>query len=322
MPEVLEDFSLQKNQTEKKKGSIHKIGVVGCGSMGQEICRLSSQFGLDVVFVDLTDELVAASLESIAHQLDIEINKWGMTQSEKKLILSRINGATQYAILKDCDLVIEAINTRKKGASLEERKEVFSKIEEVVCEECVIASNTSTLMISDLAADLRVAERAVGMHFIAPASKVKIVEVVRGLKTSDDAYDMVLKFAKMVGREVIPTFESPGNISTRLIVSLINEACNVLMEGVASVEDIDKTMRYGFGLQFGPLELADRIGLDNLVKWMDNLYMEFGEAQFKASPIIKRLVRSGQTGRKADRGFYRYEAGKCEGNNVICSEIK
>lgn len=249
------------------------------------------------------------------------IDRWGLTESEKRAILSRIQGTTDYSKIAECNLVMETISSNKPGTSLELRKEVFRKIEEHVSPDAVITSNISTLMISDLSSTLKYPERAVGLHFMIPPT-VKVVEVVKGLRTSEEAYDFVCRFAKMIGKKVVTVNESPGNISTRLIVTLINEACEVLMEGVASIENIDDTMKIGYGLQFGPFELADRIGLDKILKYMDNLYQEFGLQKFKASPIIKRLVRANNLGRKTGKGFYKYERETKVSQNITCTEIK
>jgi len=195
-------------------------------------------------------------------------------------------------------------------------------VEEFVSPETVLTSNNSTLMISDIAGSLKHPERAVGLHFITPASTVKIVEVVRGFETNDTSYDFVIKFARMIEKTPITLNESPGHISSRLIVPLINEACDLIMEGVSSVQAIDLTMKMGYGLLFGPFELADRIGLDKLLKWMDNLYAEFGNQHYKPSPIIKRLVRAGYFGKKNGRGFYKYEGGKIIGQAISATEFK
>ncbi|UCG28031.1 MAG: 3-hydroxyacyl-CoA dehydrogenase family protein [Bacteroidales bacterium] len=319
MTENLEDYALQKQ--EHKKGSLKQVGIIGCGTMGQEIAIVTSQHGIDVVFVDLTEERIEEVFIEISKSLDEVISKWGMTKSEKKAILSRIAGSTDYSSIKDCDLVIETINSRKPGTNIESRKDVFRKVEAVVRRDTVIASNTSTLNITDLASVLEYPDRAVGFHFLSPASSVKLAEVVKGLKTSEESYDFVIKFAKMVEKKVITLHESPGNISTRLIVTLINEACETLMEGVASTQCIDETMKLGFGLQFGPLEMADRIGLDKVIKWMDNLYQEFGELNFKPNPVLKRLYRSGHIGKKSGTGFYKYKDGKVVGETVVCPEF-
>ncbi len=319
MSEVLEDYAL--NEKLRKKESLRKVGIVGCGSVGQEIARIVSQSGIDVVFVDVSEERVNEIFLDINRQLDMIIDRWGLTESEKRAILSRIQGTTDYSKIAECNLVMETISSNKPGTSIELRKEVFRKIEENVSPDAVITSNISTLMISDLSSTLNFPERAVGLHFMIPPT-VKVVEVVKGLRTSEEAYDFVCRFAKMIGKKVVTVNESPGNISTRLIVTLINEACEVLMEGVASIESIDNTMKIGYGLQFGPFELADRIGLDKILKYMDNLYQEFGLQKFKASPIIKRLVRANNLGRKTGKGFYKYERDTKVSQNITCTEIK
>lgn len=320
MSEVLEDYALHEKL--QRKGSLQKIGIIGCGSVGQEITRIVSRAGLDVVFIDLNEERVLEIFLSLNQQLDEIIDRWGLTESEKRAILSRIKGSTDYNDLRDCNLVMETISSNKPGTSIELRKEIFKKIEEYVTDETVITSNISTLMISDLSSVLKRPERAVGMHFMTPPSTVKIVEVVKALNTNQQSYEMVCRFANMIGKKVITINESPGNISTRLIVTLINEACEALMEGVASVENIDDTMKFGYGLQFGPFELADRIGLDKILKYMDNLYQEFGLHKFKASPIIKRLVRAHNLGRKTGKGFYIYDNGKKASQNITITEIR
>jgi 3-hydroxybutyryl-CoA dehydrogenase len=321
MVERLEDFSLSK--TLLNKGALQKVGIVGCGSMGQEIAKNISQHGFDLVFVDVDDKSVAAALAGITKLLDDEIMKWGMTQSEKRLILSRIKGTTDYQDLSDCDIVLETINSKKPGTSIELRKEIFKKIEKVVRRDTVIASNTAVLMISDLASGLEYPDRAVGLHFLSPADRVKILEVVRSARTSDEAYDLVCKFVTMLEKKVVKLIESPGNISTRMIVVEINQACEILMEGIASVEDIDETMKASLGHQYGPFELADRVGLDKVMKWMDGLYNEFGGSIYKTSPVIKRLVRTNYLGKASGIGFYKYDAnGKITGHTITCPEIK
>lgn len=307
MAESLEDYSLRRSVEQKKKGGLKKVGIVGCGNMGQQIVRLISQQGLDVVFIDLSAERINQIKKDIEAALDRVINKWGLTESEKRAIMSRIRGSTDYNDISDCQMVIETVNIKTRASSIPLRMEVLRKIESVVGEDTIIASNNATLMISDLASVLKKPERAVGLNFITPASKVRIVEVIRGLQTSDYTMDFTVRFIKSLDKKPITLVESPGNISTRLFVPLINEACELLMEGVASVSCIDETMKLGFGLQLGPFELADRVGIDKVQKWMDNLYQEFGSDKFKPSPIIKRLVRANQLGRKVSKGFYTYE---------------
>jgi 3-hydroxybutyryl-CoA dehydrogenase len=320
MAELLEDYAL--TQKIQKKGSIQKVGIIGCGQMGQEICRIVSKFGMDAVFMDISEEKVKLIYEKIRQQLDDEVNQWGLTEGDKKAIMSRIKGTTDYNDLADCDLVLESVNSKNPGSNLDLRKDVFRRIESVVGPEAIITSNNSTLMISEIAAVLDKPERAIGLHFMSPAMTIKIVEVVKGIETSPKTFETVCKFAKMIDRKVITISESPGHISTRLIVTLINEACELFMEGVASVEAIDKIMKQGYGMQLGPFELADKIGLDKVVKWMDNLYQEYSLQKFKASPVIKRLVRANYHGRKSNKGFYKYENGKIVGETIMSAEFR
>ncbi len=317
--EPIEEYALR--QKVKKKGSLQKVGLIGCGNMGQEIAHLVARNGINVEFIDLSDNRVAEVFLELNQTLDDAIDEWGLTVGEKKAILSHIHGSTDYNNIYDCDIVIETINNRKPGTGLELRKEVFKKIEVVVRDDAIIASNTSTLVVSDLASVLKHPERAVGLHFLPSVISGGVVELVQGMYTNRKSVEFVDKFARTIGKRVIPLIESPGNVSTRLIIVLINEACETLMEGVASATNIDVIMKLGFGLQFGPLEMADRIGLDKVIKWMNNLYQEFAERKFKPSPIIKRLYRLGYLGRESGQGFYIYEKGRIKGETITCPEI-
>lgn len=308
MSERLEDFSLGKSM--QSKGTIQKVGIVGCGTMGQELSVLISQSGIDVAFIDVSDERILDVLRRIEAMLDDRISRWGLTNSEKKVILSRIKGSTDYTTIADCDVVFETVNSKKKGTSLELRQQIFKKIESVVSPEAVIASNTATLMISEISSVLTHPHRAMGLHFFSPVNKVKIIEAVRSVYTSDETYATVSKLALLIGKKLINVNESSGNISTRMLVPLINEACEILMEGIATVSDIDETMKETSGLQLGPFEMADRIGLDKLLKWMENLYIEFGDQKYKPSPVLKRMVRANLFGRRVGEGFYLYKGNK------------
>jgi 3-hydroxybutyryl-CoA dehydrogenase len=316
----LRDFSL--GDKLKIKGKINTIGIVGCGSVGQGVTLLVARYGMEVVFVDLSQERVDEIFVSLEAQLDDEINHWGITTSEKRLVLSRIKGTDNFANLKNCDIVIETISSRKKGTEIDLRKDVFRRIEEVVSDTTIISSNISTLMISDLAAVLKKPDRAIGIHFIEPVNKTSIVEVVDSIKSSEVAHEKVMRFCKMINKKGICLHESPGNISTRMIVPIINEACEILMEGVASIPDIDLTMRVTLGHNVGPFELADKIGLDKVMKYMENLYTEYGNAKYKTSPVIKRLVRANYLGKYVGRGFYTYDGDKKVSNNITCAIIR
>ncbi|MBM4159328.1 MAG: 3-hydroxyacyl-CoA dehydrogenase family protein [Ignavibacteria bacterium] len=313
MAEKLEDFAISKKLTTKSS-MLNKVGIVGCGSMGQDIAILVSGKGIEVIFIEKTDEKVKESMKNIADKLDEMINRWGLTSGEKRAILTRISGSTDFKILKGCGLVIEAIMTKGPVTEIVRAKQdVFKKIESAVSATSVIATNSSAIAISELSTVLDHPERAAGIHFLAPAQTVKVIEVTKSLKTSDEAIKIIEKFAKMIGKTIINVHESPGSLSTRLIITLINEACEIFMEGVGWIEDIDEVLKSGYGLQLGPFELADKIGLDKLLVWMDILYSEFGDRKYKASPVIKRLVRSNHLGRSAGEGFYKYIDGKKEG---------
>lgn len=308
MSERLEDFSLGKSM--QSKGTIQKIGIVGCGTMGQELSVLISQAGIDVAFIDISESRVTEILKRIEKQLDDRISRWGLTNSEKKVILSRIKGSTDYTNISDCDIVFETVNSKKKGTSLELRQQIFKKIEQVVSPATVISSNTATLMISEIASVLDHPERAIGLHFFSPVEKIKIIETVRSVYTNDETYAIVRKLAILIGKKLINVNESSGNVSTRMIVPIINEACDILMEGIATVADIDETMKETSGLQLGPFEMADKIGIDKVLKWMENLYIEFGDQKYKPSPILKRMVRANLVGRRVGEGFYVYQGDK------------
>lgn len=317
----LTQFSLGK--AIKPKGSIQTVGIIGCGSVGQVIARLVAQFGMDLIFLDVSEERIQEIFHEIEEQLDDVIAHWGITPSEKKVIMSHIRGTTRFDELKNCDIVIETISSRQKGTLIALRQELFQKVEAVVREDAIISSDLSTLIISDLARVLQHPERAIGVHFIEPIDKTNIVEVVKGRETNEVSFEKVVRFARMLNKKAILINESPGNISTRILIPLINEACEILMEGVASIPDIDETMKETTGYIYGPFEIADKIGLDKILKYMDNLYQEYGDRKYKASPIIKRLVRANYLGVQTKKGFYNYEVeGQPVSNTVSCAIIK
>lgn len=316
----LSEFSL--GEKIKPKGKIQTFGIVGCGAVGQQIALLAARSAIDVVFVDVSQDRIKEIYNDFDSLLNEIIKHWGLTPGEKKMVLSRIQGTTEFEGLSKCDLVIETISSRQRGTMLTIRQEIFKKIEEFVRKDTIISSNTATLMISELATVLKHPERAVGLHFIDPIEKTQIAELILGIKTSESALEKAARFVKMLDRKVINVQESPGNISTRMIIPLINEACEILMEGVASVQDIDETMREISGYHTGPFELADRIGLDKILKYMENLYAEFGEKKYKASPVIKRLVRANYLGKQTGKGFYNYKNRRPIGNTITCIVIR
>jgi 3-hydroxybutyryl-CoA dehydrogenase len=302
--EKLEDYGLGKDT--KPKTLFSHVGIVGAGSVGQNIARMVSSKGLDVVLLDVSKEKIDQAYYELTKELDHMIERWGMTNSEKLGIMSRIKGTTDYSRFKGCDIVIEAVKSSTREHSHEMRMKILKNIEEHVGRDTIIATNSSTQVITELTADLIYKDRCVSFHFLTPEADARVVEIVKGLYTSQDAYENTIKFANLIGKKVIPVKESPGIISTRLFVPFINEACEIFMEGVGSLEDIDLTMKVGFGLPLGPFEMADKIGLDKILRWCENLYDEFGDLKYKSSPLLKKLVRANQWGRRTGRGFYEY----------------
>jgi len=255
----------------------------------------------------MDDEKIKAALRGIDAELTNMIDHWGMTAGEKRAVMNRIKGTIQYSDLAGCDLVIEATKGRSKEERVFIRKEVFKRIEEHVSPTTIIATNSTLIVSTELSADLKYKDRCVSLHFSTSSPEADIVEVARGLYTSNEAYDNVKKFVKLIGKKMIPVVESPGLMSVRIFSTLINEACTVYMEGVGTMEDIDLSLKAGLGLGMGPFELADKIGLDKILRWLDNLYEEFGEMKYKASPVLKRMVRANRLGRITKQGFYKYD---------------
>jgi 3-hydroxybutyryl-CoA dehydrogenase len=302
--EKLEDYALYKDTRPKTLFS--RVGIVGAGSVGQNIARMVSSKGLDVIILDISQQKIDQAFDELAKDLDRIIERWGLTNSEKLAILSRIKGTTDYNKFKGCDIVIEVIKSSSHEHSYEVRAKILQNIEQYVDRDTIIATNSSTQVITELTADLAYNDRCISFHFLTPEADARVVEIVKGLHTSQSTYENTIKFAHLIGKRVIPVKESPGLISTRLIVPFINEACEILMEGVGKMEDIDTTMKVGFGLPLGPFEMADKIGLDKILRWCENLYNEFGDLKYKASPILKKLVRANQWGRRTGKGFYEY----------------
>ena len=310
--EPIEKYGLSKHTRAQVLFS--KIGIVGCGSVGQELVITASKHGIEVTFLELTKELVDHSLDEIKKALDHEINHWGLTPGEKNAILSRIRGTLNYSDFVDCELVIEAVKSKQGESSFSMRKEVFKNIEKSVKRDCIIATNSSTLVVTELASELEFSDRCVSLHISTTAPGASVVELARSLHTSDESYEKVVKFVKLLDKILIPVTESPGLVSVRLFVVLLNEACETYMEGVSSMENIDLAMRSSFNMPLGPFEFADKVGLDKILRWMENLYGEFGSTNYIASPIIKKLVRANRLGRSTRFGFYEYDE---EGNRIM-----
>ena len=280
-----------------------KIAVIGAGTMGRGIAEMLAAKGLDVSLVEKTPEKLDAAWELIEISLDKQIEKWAITATEKKLILSRIHKIYELTDIADCDLVIETISE-----NLEAKEELFRQIDQFMPEQAIFASNTSTLSLTQLASVTNRPDRVVGLHFISPVSKIDLVEIIRGLQTSDETYNAVRHFVEeKITKTGIQVYESPGFVTSRLICTLINEALHVLTEGVASAEEIDTAMKVGYDFRYGPLEMADRFGLDSVYYALEGMFREFGDLKYRPNFLLKQMVRAGRLGTKTGEGFFRYD---------------
>jgi 3-hydroxybutyryl-CoA dehydrogenase len=282
--------------------TIQKVGIVGAGTMGIGMAETIAGKGIEVVLLDQTDEELESAKAGLERSLEKRLARWGITDAEKKGILSRIVLGTSGELLRDCEVVIEAV-----WEHLEDKMHVLKQIEKYVGAETVIASSTATLSITEMAAGLKHPERVIGLHFHYPISQRNLVEVVRGLKTSDRTFKVSYEFLELIGKTAVQVYESPGFVTSRLMLPLINEAILMVTEGVAKAEDIDLAMKAGYGLTHGPMELADRFGLDSLLDMLEALFHETLDARYRPTPYLRKLVRAGRIGMKVGEGFYRYD---------------
>ncbi len=279
------------------------IGVVGGGTMGQGIAEMLGARGLEVLIVEKTPDKLDHALEMIEVSLDKQIERWALTGAEKKLILTRINKAADLQELARCDMVIETISE-----DLNAKKHVFFQLNQICPPEVILASNTSTLSLTEIAAVTTMPERVIGLHFLHPVAKIDLVEIIRGIKTSDETFAKTRAFVdETIQKKSIKVFESPGFITTRLICILINEALHTLSEGVASAADIDAAMRIGYDFRYGPLEMCDRFGLDSVQAALEVMFREYGDIKYRPSFLLKQMVRAGHLGVKTGQGFFRYD---------------
>jgi 3-hydroxybutyryl-CoA dehydrogenase len=287
--------------TQEKVMAIQTVGIIGAGTMGNGIAQACAVSGLGAVMLDIDDAAVQKGLKAIAGSLDRLVKKEKMSAADKDAALARVKATTQMADLAAADIVIEAATE-----NLELKLKILKDADALLKPEAILASNTSSISITRLAAATSRADRFLGMHFFNPVPVMALVEIIRGLQTSDATHAAVEALAKQLGKTPITVRNSPGFVVNRLLVPMINEAAFVYGEGVASAEEIDNGMKLGCNHPIGPLALADLIGLDTCLAIMEVFYREFADSKYRAAPVLRELVAAGRLGRKSGQGFYRY----------------
>jgi 3-hydroxybutyryl-CoA dehydrogenase len=283
--------------------TVRTWGIIGTGQMGRGIAELVASKGFEVIMVGRTPNELDHAKQCLEKALQHQIDHWAITDAEKRVILARITFTTDLTKLAEADFVLHAM-----VSEIEEDKQIFRTLDQICQKGVILASNTSTLSVTEMAAATYRPERVIGCHFLTPYTKTRVVEIVRGLKTGNETVAEVMDLVSHLDRTGVEVYESTGYVTTRLIVPLINEACAVLLEGVASAEDIDTAMRLGFEMARGPLETADRIGLDTVLVMAERLWREYGELKYRPSAILRKLVRAGHLGTESGEGFFKYDA--------------
>ena len=278
-----------------------KIVVIGGGTMGLDIAQVFAKAGFDVLVRDISDAIIQASEARLNKALDKLESKGKLTAEGKAELLGRIGFTTELSGAADADLVIEAAIE-----NLDIKKSIFAELDAICKPETILASNTSSISITAIASATKRADRFIGMHFFNPATVMKLVEVIRGANTSDETYDTIFALAQTIGKDPVTVAEAPGFVVNKILIPMINEACDLVYTGVATAEDVDKAMQLGANHPMGPLHLGDLVGLDVCLAIMDTLYDETHDSKYRASLLMRKLVRAGHLGRKTGRGFFDY----------------
>lgn len=275
--------------------------VLGAGTMGAGIVQTAAQAGFEVVVRDIKQEFVDRGIAGIDKLLSKNVDKGRMTAEDKAAVMGRISGTVDMGAAADCDLVIEAALE-----VMDIKKAIFKELDSICKPECILASNTSALSVTEIAAATGRADKVIGMHFFNPVPAMKLVEVIRGASTSQATYDAIKDLSVKMGKSPVEINEAPGFVVNRLLIPMLNEGMYCLMEGVANAADIDTSMKFGAGHPMGPLALADMIGLDICLKIMETLYKEFGDPKYRPCPLLAKMVRANKLGRKTGEGFFAY----------------
>jgi len=277
------------------------IGVVGAGTMGNGIAQVAARAGFDVVMRDISEEFLRRGIAAIERSLQRDVDKERLKEEEKRAIVARVRTTTEIGDLAEASFVVEAITE-----NLEAKRELFRALDAAVREDAVLASNTSSISITKLGAATRRPDKVIGMHFMNPVPVMKLVEVIRGIATSDETWARTRELSERLGKTALECNDSPGFVSNRVLMPLINEAVFALHEGVATRESIDGIMKLGMNHPMGPLTLADFIGLDVCLAILEVLHTELGDPKYRPCPLLRKYVDAGWLGRKSGRGFYEY----------------
>jgi len=278
-----------------------KIGVLGTGTMGAGIIQVLAQKGFEVVLRARRESSVENGIATVNKNLEKLVAKEKMTADEKAEIMGRIKGSTDINIVADADLIIEAATEE-----MESKKALFAELDQLCKPGTILATNTSSLSITEIAAATNRPDKIIGMHFFNPVPMMKLVEIIKGLTTSDETRDVIVKLTETLGKTPVEVAEAPGFVVNRVLIPMVNEGVGILADGVATAEDIDQAMMLGANHPMGPLALGDLIGLDVCLAIMDVLYEEYCDSKYRAHPLLRKMVRAGKLGRKTGVGFFDY----------------